>query len=256
MGRTICQAIADAPDFELVAAVDPAAKGVELALEGVDRGLVILGELDALRSADVEVAIDFTVAAAALSNLLWLASAGIHAVCGTTGLDERAISTLRAAFEKEDAPNAVLAPNFAISAVLMMRLSALAAPYFDNIEIIELHHENKRDAPSGTAVATAAAIDAARVAAGAGVLGPDPTTTATMAGARGARTDGGVQLHAVRLAGLVAHQEVLFGTTGQSLTIRQDSYDRSSFMPGVILATKKVATTPGFTYGLEGLLGL
>jgi 4-hydroxy-tetrahydrodipicolinate reductase len=256
MGRTICQAVADAADLDLVAAVDPANAGVELDLDRSDTALVIDADLEALAAAGVEVAIDFTVAEAAFHNLQWLASSRIHAVCGTTGLDQSAISTLRDAFESDGSPNAVLAANFAISAVLMMRLSALAAPYFESIEIIELHHENKRDAPSGTAVATAAAIDAARAEAGAGPLGSDPTTTYTMPGARGARSEGGVQLHAVRLAGLVAHQEVLFGTTGQSLTIRQDSYDRSSFMPGVLLATRKVATTPGFTYGLEGLLGL
>jgi 4-hydroxy-tetrahydrodipicolinate reductase len=256
MGRTICQAVATAADLDLVAAVDPANAGVELDFDGVAQRIVIGAELEEFTREGVDVAIDFTVAEAAVHNLSWLASSGIHAVCGTTGLDATALDELRAAFSSAASPNAVVAPNFAISAVLMMRLSALAAPYFDNIEIIELHHENKRDAPSGTAVATARGIDAARTAAGVGALGADPTTSETMPGARGARSEGGVQLHAVRLAGLVAHQEVLFGTTGQSLTIRQDSYDRSSFMPGVLLATRKVASTPGFTYGLEGLLGL
>lgn len=256
MGRTISQAVAASSDLELVAAVDPANAGSELSLAGVSVPLVIQADRSILVDERVDVAIDFTVAEAAISNLRWLAEQGIHAVCGTTGLSTDEIDSLRQAFSHESGPNAVLAANFAISAVLMMRLSAIAAPFFDNIEIIELHHENKRDAPSGTAVATAQMIDAARIEAGAGVLGADPTTTETMIGARGARSAGGVELHSVRLAGLVAHQEVLFGTTGQSLTIRQDSYDRSSFMPGVLLATRKVSSTPGFTFGLEQLLGL
>lgn len=256
MGRTISQAVASSTDLELVAVVDPRDAGTELVLEGMSSPLLIEADRAALTAARVEVAVDFTVAEAAFSNLCWLAEQGIHAVCGTTGLGPDEIETIRAAFSREDGPNAVLAANFAISAVLMMRLSALAAPFFESIEIIELHHEHKRDAPSGTAIATAQMIDAARSAAGAGALGEDPTTTETMIGARGARSSGGVEVHSVRLSGLVAHQEVLFGTTGQSLTIRQDSYDRSSFMPGVLLATRQVASTPGFTFGLERLLDL
>ena len=256
MGRTISQAVASSSDLELVAAVDPANAGTVLELDGLKTPLLIEADRSALVDARVDVAIDFTVAEAAFSNLCWLAEQDVHAVCGTTGLSKDEIGTVRVAFGREDGPNAVLAANFAISAVLMMRLSAIAAPFFDNIEIIELHHENKRDAPSGTAVATAQMIDAARSIAGAGALGDDPTTSETMIGARGARSPGGVEVHSVRLAGLVAHQEVLFGTTGQSLTIRQDSYDRSSFMPGVLLATRQVASTPGFTFGLEHLLGI
>ena len=256
MGRTIAAAVAAAPDLHLVAAIDPANAGGELAVEGLEVPLGISSELSALTAGSVDVAIDFTVASAAVENLAFLAANGIHAVCGTTGIGADDIEALREAFGDTDAPNCVLASNFAVSAVLMMRLSALAAPFFDNAEIVELHHEHKRDAPSGTAVATAAAIDAARSSAGLGPFGDDPTTTETMAGARGARSGGGVQLHSVRLAGLVAHQEVLFGTTGQSLTIRQDSYDRSSFVPGVLLAARRVPRTPGFTYGLEALLGL
>jgi 4-hydroxy-tetrahydrodipicolinate reductase len=256
MGRTVAAAVASSPDLELVAAVDPINSGVELTFAGGAEPVLIGPDLDVLTATSAEVAIDFTAPRAAAANLAWLAANGIHAVCGTTGLTDAEIAELTDAFSQSDGPNAVLASNFAISAVLMMRLAAIAAPFFDNIEIIELHHENKVDAPSGTAVATAAAIDAARLAASSGALGADPTTTETMPGARGARSEGGVQLHAVRLAGLVAHQEVLFGTAGQSLTIRQDSYDRSSFMPGVLLATRKVASTPGFTRGLEALLGL
>jgi 4-hydroxy-tetrahydrodipicolinate reductase len=256
MGRTVAAAVASSPDLRLVAAVDPMNSGVELTFGDGVEPMVIESDLGALTAASAEVAIDFTVPRAAAANLAWLAANDIHAVCGTTGLSHTEIAELSVAFSRSDGPNAVLAANFAISAVLMIRLAAIAAPFFENIEIIELHHEHKVDAPSGTAVATAAAIDDARSAAGAGLLGADPTTSETMPGARGARSSGGVQLHAVRLAGLVAHQEVLLGTTGQSLTIRQDSYDRSSFMPGVLLATRKVATTPGFTRGLEALLGL
>ena len=256
MGRTVSQAIASSFDLELVAAVDPANAGTALELDGMRTPLLIEADRSALVDARVDVAIDFTVADAAFSNLCWLAEKDIHAVCGTTGLSPDEIARVRAAFTRDGGPNAVLAANFAISAVLMMRLSAIASPFFDNIEIIEMHHENKRDAPSGTAVATAQMIDAARSTAGVGALGDDPTTSETMIGARGARSRGGVEVHSVRLAGLVAHQEVLFGTTGQSLTIRQDSYDRSSFMPGVLLATRKVATTAGFTFGLEQLLGI
>jgi 4-hydroxy-tetrahydrodipicolinate reductase len=256
MGRTVATAVAASPDLELVAAVDPMSAGVVLSFGDGVEPMVIESDLVALTAASVEVAIDFTAPRAAAANLAWLAAHDIHAVCGTTGLSDAEIRELTQAFSRSDGPNAVLAANFAISAVLMMHLAAIAAPFFDNIEIVEFHHEHKVDAPSGTAVATAAAIDEARSAAGAGALGEDPTTTETMPGARGARSAGGVQLHAVRLAGLVAHQEVLLGTTGQSLTIRQDSYDRSSFMPGVLLATRKVASTPGFTRGLESLLGL
>jgi len=256
MGRTVAAAVASSPDLQLVAAVDPTSAGVKLSFGDGVEPVVIEPDLSALTAAAAEVAIDFTVARAAAANLAWLAAHDIHAVCGTTGLSDAEISELTVAFSRSDGPNAVLAANFAISAVLMIRLAAIAAPFFENIEIIELHHEHKVDAPSGTAVATAQAIDEARTRAGAGSLGADPTTTETMPGARGARSAGGVQLHAVRLAGLVAHQEVLFGTTGQSLTIRQDSYDRSSFMPGVLLAARKVASTPGFTRGLEALLGL
>lgn len=256
MGRTVCAAVASSPDLKLVAAIDPMASGVELTFgDGVET-IVIGSDLDALTATSTQVAIDFTAPRAAAGNLAWLAANDIHAVCGTTGLSDSEISELQIAFSRSDGPNAILASNFAISAVLMIRLAAIAAPFFDNIEIVELHHENKVDAPSGTAVTTAAAIDEARRAAGPGALGADPTTTETMPGARGARSLGGVQLHSVRLAGLVAHQEVLLGTTGQSLIIRQDSYDRSSFIPGVLLATRKVASTPGFTRGLEALLGL
>jgi len=167
---------------------------------------------------------------------------------GTTGLTDADIDELRGLFTKS---NCVVAPNFAIGAVLMMRLAELAAPWFDSVEIVELHHDAKVDAPSGTAVLTAE-----RLAAASPDWAPDATQQTVLEGARGGRGPGGIAIHAVRLRGLVAHQEVLFGTTGQTLSIRHDSYDRSSFMPGVLLAVKAVADRAGVTVGLDALLDL
>ena len=158
-------------------------------------------------------------------------------------------------FEGSDA-NAIVVANFAVGAVLLMHLCRIAAPHMEGVEVIELHHDAKRDAPSGTAMHTAAAIAAARRAAGSGPLPPDPTTEVVLPGARGAEGPDGVRLHSVRLPGLVAHEEVIFGAAGQSLSIRHDSYDRRSFMPGVLLAVRSVAARPGLTVGLEALLGL
>jgi 4-hydroxy-tetrahydrodipicolinate reductase len=186
---------------------------------------------------------------AARGNLRWCAMNGVHAVVGTTGLTASDHQDLGALFDGERA-NAVLAPNFAIGAVLMMHLAAIAAPWFESAEIIELHHDNKRDAPSGTAMLTAQ-----RIAETSTEWTPDPTQTHTLEGARGGEGPGGIRIHSVRLHGLVAHQEVLLGTTGQSLTIRHDSYDRTSFMPGVLLAIREVANRPGLTVGLDSLLG-
>jgi 4-hydroxy-tetrahydrodipicolinate reductase len=169
-------------------------------------------------------------------------------VVGTTGLGDADYDELRGAFTTS---NCVVAPNFAIGAVLMMRLAEIAAPFFESVEIIELHHEAKKDAPSGTAMLTVE-----RIAAASSEWTPDPTTVEVVPGARGAKGPGGIAVHSVRLKGLVAHQEVLFGTTGQSLSIRHDSYDRSSFMPGVLLAVKRVAERPGVTVGLDALLDL
>ncbi|HVB05421.1 MAG TPA: 4-hydroxy-tetrahydrodipicolinate reductase [Acidimicrobiales bacterium] len=253
MGRTVLAAVSAEPDLDLVAACDPAAAGATLReLAGLDEAVTVTAGPEGFAPGSVDALVDFTVAPAALADLRWCASNGVHGVCGTTGLGAAALTELAAAFGPEGAPNCVLAPNFAISAVLMMRLAALAAPYFSSAEIIELHHDQKRDAPSGTALETARRIAEAR--AGAGPFGADPTEVTVLEGARGGVAEAGVHLHSVRLAGLVAHQEVLFGTTGQSLTLRQDSYDRTSFMPGVLLALRKVATTPGFTVGLDALL--
>jgi 4-hydroxy-tetrahydrodipicolinate reductase len=250
MGATVCRAVVEAPDMELVAAVDPERVGTPLVEVGVDGSeLAIASEAAELAHADAEVAVDFTVLDAARENAHWCAAAGVHAVVGTTGFGEAELAELAELFRRAPV-NAVIAPNFAIGAVLMMRFAELAAPHFETAEIIELHHDQKVDAPSGTAMLTAR-----RMAGASKDWADDPTSTVVAEGARGGDVDG-IPVHSVRLRGLVAHQEVLLGTLGQSLSIRHDSYDRSSFMPGVLLAVRKVAETPGLTVGLDRLLGL
>ncbi|MGH8980852.1 MAG: 4-hydroxy-tetrahydrodipicolinate reductase [Acidimicrobiales bacterium] len=262
MGREVCAAVAEAPDLQLAAVVDTAFDGGDHAhrlIEEISSGAghdVVAGETcDALVKAGVEVVVDFTVADAARVTLPWCASQGIHAVIGTTGLGPDDMAALADSFTGAPA-NAVVAPNFAIGAVLLIRFCELAAPHMEGAEVIELHHDKKRDAPSGTAVRTAERIAAARAAAGAEPWPPDATRDVVVEGARGGAADGGVRLHAVRLPGLVAHEEVVFGALGQALTIRHDSFDRRSFMPGVLLAVREVPRRPGLTVGLESLLGL
>ena len=232
MGQTVCEAVEADPELELVARVDPALDTTA----------------NALAEAGAEVAVDFTVAEAARDNLRWCAANGVHAVVGTSGLTESDYDELRASFTRS---NIIHAPNFAIGAVLMVRLAEIAAPFFETAEVIELHHDGKVDAPSGTAVHTVE-----RLANASSDWAPNPTRSETIAGSRGAEGPAGIRVHAVRLRGVVAHQEVLLGTTGQTLTIRHDSYDRSSFMPGVVLACKKVGSLPGLTVGLDTVLGL
>ncbi len=203
----------------------------------------------------MDILIDFTDAETLFATALWCVKSGVHLVSGSTGLSEEKTAHLEALFADPKAPNCVLAPNFSISALVLMHLAKVAAPYFDSVEIIELHHDEKKDAPSGTAVATARHIAGSLEKAGVS-LRPDPTETEKIQGARGAEAAHGIKIHAVRLHGLVAHEEVLFGSTGQSLTLRQDSYDRTSFMPGVMLAAKSVSETQGMTLGLEKLLNL
>jgi 4-hydroxy-tetrahydrodipicolinate reductase len=248
MGTMVCRTVVEDPDLDLVAAVDPHYAGIELrTATGVDLpGLLISPGPDGLAAAGAEVAVDFTHLDAARENLRWCAAHGVHAVVGTTGFTDDDYEEVRALFTRS---NCLIAPNFAVGAVLMMRFAELAAPYFDTAEIVELHHDQKADAPSGTAMLTAR-----RMAAASGEWGDDPTRTEVVASARGGDGPGGIRVHSVRLRGLVAHQEVLLGTTGQTLTIRHDSYDRSSFMPGVLLAIKAVATRPGLTIGLDPLL--
>lgn len=248
MGSTVCAALEAAPDLDLVAAVDPA--GASPSRRGAGAGPEIAGELDALVDARTEVVVDFTVAAAARANLPRYASWGLHAVVGTTGLDGSDLDDLAELYPPAGPGGCVVAANFAVGAVLMMRFAELAAPYFDSAEIVELHHDAKADAPSGTALATAD-----RLAAASGRWTPDPTRAEKLPGARGAAGPAGIRIHSVRLRGLVAHQEVLLGATGQSLTLRHDSYDRSSFMPGVLLAVRSVASRPGLTVGLDPFLG-
>lgn len=254
MGATVCRAVLDTKELELVAAIDIFADGRSLSSVGEfpDSALVISGELEASTRAHADVLVDFTVADAAVKTLRFGAANGIHVVCGTTGIET---SDFVSEFEPADRPNAIICSNFAISAVLMTRLAEIAAPYFDSAEIVELHHDRKRDAPSGTALESARRIAEVRRMSGAGDFGADPTEREILPGARGARAEANVHVHSVRLRGLVAHQEIIFGALGQSLTIRQDSYDRTSFMPGVLLAIKKIASTPGLTIGLDRLLG-
>jgi len=240
MGSTVCAAVAGDPDLELVAAVDPAHTGEQV------EGVTIAADSDAMAAA--EVAVDFTALVAARTNARWCADHGVHAVIGTTGFTPDDIDDLNAAFSSS---NCLLAPNFAIGAVLMMRFAELAAPYFESAEVIELHHDTKIDAPSGTAMMTVQ-----RMAGASSTWAPDPTQHEVVPGARGGAGPSGIRVHSVRLRGLVAHQEVLLGTAGQSLSIRHDSYDRSSFMPGVVLAVKQIASRPGVTVGLDALLGL
>ncbi|MEX2659885.1 MAG: 4-hydroxy-tetrahydrodipicolinate reductase [Acidimicrobiales bacterium] len=249
MGRTVCEAVCADPELELVAAVDPHHEGLDLrSVTGVDCELHIGMGGGGLADAGATVAVDFTVAAGARENLHWCAENGVHAVVGTTGLTDEDFDELRGIFTTS---NCVVAPNFAIGAVLMMRFAELAAPWFPTTEIIELHHDLKVDAPSGTALLTAQ-----RMADASADWADDPTVDHVIEGARGGRGPGGIPVHAVRLRGLIAHQEVLLGTTGQSLTIRHDSFDRSSYMPGVVLAVKAVADRPGLTVGLDAILGL
>ena len=246
MGATVCAAVAADPALELVAAVDPRAEGQALlGVHGAEH-LVMAATPGALTDAGAAVAVDFTALDAARANASWSAAHGVHAVIGTTGFTDEHLDELRRAFT---ASNCLVASNFAIGAVLMMRFAEQAAPYFETAEIIELHHDAKVDAPSGTAMATAR-----RMAAASADWAADPTTRTVAEGARGGAGAAGIRVHSVRLRGLVAHQEVLLGTLGQTLTIRHDSYDRESFMPGVLLAVKRVAEHRGLTVGLDGYL--
>lgn len=242
MGAAVCDAVAASPELELVAAVGVRSAG------SVVHGITIASDLRSLADAGAEVVVDFTTAAAARVTVPWLAMHGMHAVVGTTGLDDADLRHWREVFSGS---NCLVAANFAISAVLMMRFAEIAAPFFETAEIIELHHDKKVDAPSGTAVATAQ-----RMAAASAHWAADPTTHETYPGSRGGEGPAGIRLHSVRMRGMVAHQEVVLGAQAQTLTIRQDSYDRVSFMPGVVLACERIGGFPGLTVGLDAYLGV
>jgi 4-hydroxy-tetrahydrodipicolinate reductase len=251
MGREVCRAVADDPESVLVAAVDSQGSGENIgALIGhPELKLEISDELDALTDAEVDVAVDFTNPDAVMDDIRWCVRHAIHIVVGTTGLTQAHLDEVRALIEEEGSEsNVFVAPNFAIGAVLMMRFSAAASKWLPSVEIIELHHDKKVDSPSGTAIKTAEEIAKARPEGG-----EAPPSKEVAPGARGAEV-AGIHVHSVRLPGLVAHQEVILGGPGQSLTIRHDSYDRASFMPGVLLAVKAITKHPGLTYGLENLL--
>lgn len=244
MGRTVCAAVAGDPDLDLVAGVD--VHGAGEVVEGVEIG----EHLHDFADAGCDVVVDFTTADAARNTLPFLALHGIHAVVGTTGFSDDDLALFASSFGPDDGPNCVIAPNFSISAVLMMRFAEMAARWFDTIEVIELHHDNKIDAPSGTAVTTVERMAAARSES----VSADPTEVEVYPGARGGVGPAGIRTHSVRMRGMIAHQEVILGAAGQTLTIRQDSYDRTSFMPGVLLACKRIAEVPGLTRGLDAFL--
>jgi 4-hydroxy-tetrahydrodipicolinate reductase len=235
VGAEVCRAVEEADGLELVAQV------------GVG------DDLGALEASGTQVAVDFTHPDAVLATLEHCIAHGIHAVVGTTGFDEERLAAVRRLLEAAPAVGVLVAPNFSVGALLMMRFAQLAAPHFESVEILEMHHPDKADAPSGTSRRTAQLVAAARREAG---LGPVPDATASaLDGARGADVDG-IRVHSQRVRGLVAHQEVLLGAPGETLTIRHDSLDRVSFVPGVLAGVRAVADHPGLTVGLEHYLGL
>ncbi|KUJ64113.1 4-hydroxy-tetrahydrodipicolinate reductase [Streptomyces albus subsp. albus] len=235
IGSEAVRAVSEADDMELVAALG--------------RG----DRLETLAETGAQVAVELTNPGAVMGNLDFLVRHGIHGVVGTTGWTEERLAQLRTWLAAAPEVGVLIAPNFSIGAVLTMRFAQQAARFFESVEVIELHHPNKADAPSGTAARTAQLIAAARAEAG---CAPQPdATVSALEGARGADVDG-VPVHSVRLRGLLAHQEVLLGDTGETLTIRHDSTHHSSFMPGVLLAARRVPSAPGLTFGLEHFLDL
>jgi 4-hydroxy-tetrahydrodipicolinate reductase len=235
MGSTVVDAVNNATDMEVVSALD------------------IGDSLEALVANKAEVVVDFTTPDSVMANLSFLIKHGIHGVVGTTGFDEGRLTMLRSQLAKAPSVGILIAPNFGLGAILMMEFAKKAAPLFESVEIVELHHPNKVDAPSGTAKRTAELISDARARAKSAAM-PDATKE-SLVGARGANVDG-VPIHSVRARGFVAHQEVIFGGVGEILTIRHDSLDRQSFMPGVLLGIKRISSAPGLTVGLEHFLDL
>ena len=235
VGSEVCRAVDEAPDTELVARLGSA------------------DDLADLLSAGAQAVVDFTRPDVVMDNLRFCVEHGIHAVVGTTGFDDDRLAQLREWLGNEPRSGVLVAPNFSIGAILMMRFAAQAAPFFESVEVVELHHPDKADAPSGTARRTAELIAAARREAGSGPM-PDATSTG-LDGARGADVDG-VRVHGLRIRGLVAHQEVVLGGLGETLTIRHDSLDRASFTPGVLAGLRAIGDHPGLTVGLEHFLDI
>ncbi len=235
VGTEVCRAVEAADGFELVAQVDAG------------------DDIETLVSSGAEAVVDFTHPDVVMGNLEFCIEHGLHAVVGTTGFDDARLDRLRAWLAGSPRTGVLIAPNFSIGAILMMRFAAVAAPFFESVEVVELHHPTKADAPSGTARRTAELIAAARREAGVGPV-PDATTTA-LDGARGADVEG-IRVHGLRIRGLVAHQEVILGGLGETLTIRHDSLDRASFTPGVLAGLRAIGDHPGLTVGLEHFLDL
>ncbi|MER5480080.1 4-hydroxy-tetrahydrodipicolinate reductase [Streptomyces sp. NPDC002734] len=235
IGSAAVKAVEDAEDLELVAALGRH------------------DSLEVLTSSGAQVAVELTTPDSVMTNLEYCVGNGIHAVVGTTGWNDDRLAALDGWLKASPSTGVLIAPNFSIGAVLTMKFAQLAAPYFESVEVVELHHPDKADAPSGTAQRTAQLIAEARRAAGSAPM-PDATATA-LDGARGADVEG-VPVHAIRLRGLLAHQEVLLGGEGETLTVRHDSLHHRSFMPGVLLGVRRVVDTPGLTFGLEHFLDL
>ena len=235
VGSEICAAVEAAEDLDLVARID------------------VGDHIDTLVETGVDAVVDFTHPDVVMDNLAYCIDHGIHAVVGTTGFDDARLDQLRSRLGDAPRTGVLIAPNFSIGAILMMRFAVVAAPFYDSVEVIELHHPDKADAPSGTARRTAELIAAARREAGSAPM-PDATSTA-LDGARGADVDG-VRVHGLRIRGMVAHQEVVLGGPGETLTIRHDSMDRASFAPGVLTGLREIASHPGLTVGLENFLDL
>lgn len=256
MGKEVVKAVHQAPDLELVGGVDrmaadgntPSDLGAAAGLGEI--GVSLVSEISALQSLP-DVIVDFTEPKSVLANVLQSLERGMHVVVGTTGLSQADLTRISHAAEAAER-GVIIAPNFAIGAVLMMHFAAKAAKFFPHVEIIELHHDQKKDAPSGTAIKTAEMIREARRTVPTTSVGE---TVETVSGARGGQIDG-IHIHSVRLPGLIAHQEVIFGLPGQTLTLRHDSLNRESFMPGVLLAIREVVKMRGLVYGLENLLDL
>ena len=256
MGRTVCDAVLESPDLELAAVVaraTGAGRPLNQVVPGAPEGLLLGEDLSDFVAAEAEVVVDFSRPEATAAAVAELVPEGVHLVSGTSGLPARLLDDLAAVAGEAGHGNAVWAPNFALGAVLAMHFAAVAGRFYPAAEVIELHHQGKADAPSGTALQTARAIGAARGGPG-GPEGPGAGSE-SVPGVRGGEVEG-VRVHSVRLPGLVAHQEIIFGGQGEVLTLRHDSLDRSSFMPGVLLAVQAVTTRAGLTVGLEPLLGL